>query len=376
MARPLSAQTSSPLDKVVIDPGHGGSDPGCISPNQKLKEKTVCLAVALELGRLIKAKYPHIQVIYTRTKDVYVALDKRAEIANKNHADLFLSIHVNSAAKSAPTGSETLVMGTHKSEANLEVCMRENAVITFEEDYQTKYAGFDPRSPESFIIFNLMQNAHLEQSLALAGHIQKAYSRGPITRDRGVKQGGLLVLWKCTMPAVLTELGFINNANDYKTLSTSAGQKRLAACLFAAFEQYKKDYEKAQVAPPALQAASDSLYTHPKAATEAAPGVQTAAGRAEAKNPGANPGANTGATPSAKKSYRVQILAVTKPLKAGAPDLKGHKGAQYLRKGVYYKYTLGDFATAAQAQAYCKTLRKDFPGAFVICVQNGQQVAL
>ena len=196
----------SRIRRVVIDAGHGGKDPGAISRNGKYKEKNITLSVALELGELIKSNFPDIKVIYTRSTDKYVELSERAAIANRNKADLFISIHVNSAKSTQARGTETFVMGTHKSEANFEVCKLENSVIVIEEDYEKKYEGFNPGSPESYIIFSLLQNVHQEQSIKYAAQVQGQFARGPISVNRGVKQGGLLVLWKTTMMPLVSLL--------------------------------------------------------------------------------------------------------------------------------------------------------------------------
>ncbi|MBQ1219694.1 MAG: N-acetylmuramoyl-L-alanine amidase, partial [Bacteroidales bacterium] len=228
---------------VVIDAGHGGKDPGCISANRKYYEKNITLSVALKLGALIKKEYPMVKVIYTRSTDKYVDLSARADIANRNKADLFISIHVNATKATQARGTETFVMGTHKNDANFEVCKMENSVITIEDDYEHKYQGFDPSSAESYIIFSLLQNTHLEQSLMFAQQLQTEYKKGPIYVNRGVKQGGLLVLWKTTMPAVLTELGFMSNPKDLSVLVSSQGQNAFAQRLFNAFKLFKKEYE-------------------------------------------------------------------------------------------------------------------------------------
>lgn len=242
----LAAQETGPVSRirtVVIDAGHGGKDPGAISRNGKYKEKNITLSVALKLGELIKSNYPNIKVVYTRSTDKYVELAKRADIANRNKADLFISIHVNSAKATQARGTETFVMGAHKSQDNFEVCKLENSVIVIEEDYERKYEGFNPGSPESYIIFSLLQNVHQEQSIRYAAKVQGEFSKGPITVNRGVKQGGLLVLWRTTMPAVLTELGFISNAKDCAVLVTNSGQEQFARKLFNAFVSYKKEFE-------------------------------------------------------------------------------------------------------------------------------------
>ena len=238
------------IKTVVIDPGHGGKDPGAISRNGKYREKDITLSVALKLGNLIKASYPDIKVIYTRSTDKAVELSRRAEVANRNKADLFISIHVNSAKATQARGTETFVMGAHKSEDNFEVCKLENSVIVIEDDYQTKYEGFNPNSPESYIIFSLLQNVHQEQSIKYAALVQGQFAKGPIPVNRGVKQGGLLVLWKTTMPSVLTELGFISNSKDCAVLITRSGQEQFARRLFNAFVAYKKNYEGVAVVAP------------------------------------------------------------------------------------------------------------------------------
>ena len=232
------------IKTVVIDPGHGGKDPGTVSRNGKVYEKNIVLAVALELGKQIKNNYPNVKVIYTRSNDKFVPLHERANIANRNKADLFISIHVNAAEATSARGSETLVMGMDKTNSNLEVCLKENSVVSLEEDYDSKYSGYDPNNPESFIIFSLLQNSHLEQSLIFAAKVQENLKKGPISASRGIKQGPILVLWKCTMPSTLIELGFLSNSTDYKYLTNKTYQQNMARAIFNAFSSYKKEYEK------------------------------------------------------------------------------------------------------------------------------------
>ena len=332
-------QDVSTIRCVVIDAGHGGKDPGAISRNGKYREKNITLSVALKLGELIKASYPGIKVVYTRSTDKYVGLSERAAIANRNKADLFISIHVNSAKSTQARGTETFVMGAHKSDDNFEVCKLENSVIVIEDDYQQKYEGFNPNSPESYIIFSLLQNTHLEQSINYAAHVQGQFAKGPITVNRGVKQGGLLVLWKTTMPAVLTELGFISNPKDYAVLVTKNGQEQFARRLFNAFEAYKKGYEKAR-------------------------GEVVASGAQDGVRKDGAVGKN------ADDFYAVQILSVGKILKKDAPDLKGIKGAGYVKVGKAYKYYVGRYASRKDAAAELAKVRKSFPGAFVVHIKD------
>lgn len=231
------------LKTIVIDPGHGGRDPGCVYG--KYYEKDIVLDVALKLGDMIKKAYPDINVVYTRKTDVFIELKERGNIANKAKGDLFISIHVNiTGAKSTTAeGTETFTMGIHKSEANLELAKKENSVITFEDGYEKDYQGFDPNDPESYIMFGLGQYGYSMSSILFADMVEKHFISENKSPSRGVKQAGLLVLWYTAMPSILTELGFINNAKDRPKLISSAGRTVMAKSLFNAFSDYKKAVE-------------------------------------------------------------------------------------------------------------------------------------
>ena len=227
------------IRKVVIDPGHGGRDPGALSPDKKIREKDVNLSVAKYLGQEINTHYPEIEVIYTRNKDIAVDLDKRGIMASEQHADVFISIHVNSARKSTTVtvGPETWVFGGDRSlrkDDSYDVVLKENEVIKFEEDYKTKYEGFDPDNPQSMIVFNFQKEAIMRQSRILGSCIQQSLRKGPLQgaeKDRGMKEGGFVVLAYCSMPAILVELGFINSTSDKKCLVPQT-VKKLARHLF------------------------------------------------------------------------------------------------------------------------------------------------
>lgn len=221
---------------VVIDAGHGGKDPG--ATNGKLLEKNITLAVAKKLGSMISSKYPHIKVLYTRSDDSFVELRNRSNFANKQNADLFISIHTNAAKSVAASGTETFIMGADKNGDNLAVAMRENDVIAYEADYSTKYEGFEPGSAESFIIFSLMNYAHQSQSLFMADLVQKEFGKNLPMKNRGVKQAGYLVLWQATMPSILTEIGFLSHPEESKYLASEAGQSAIATQLLKAFDSY------------------------------------------------------------------------------------------------------------------------------------------
>ncbi len=236
-----SAAKVTKINKVVIDPGHGGRHPGCVY--KKFLEKDITLSIGLKLGDLIKRNFPDVQVIYTRTTDKYVDLDERGRIANKAGADLFISIHINSSESSSAAGTSTYVMGLDKSNKNLEVAMQENDVVIYEEDYSTKYEGYKPGDPTSYIIFSLMQSAYLEQSMQLAELVQKHFKQDLPMKDLGARQGPFLVLWDTSMPAILTEVGFMSNTKDREYITTNKGQNAAARSLFNAFSEYKSRAE-------------------------------------------------------------------------------------------------------------------------------------
>ena len=237
-------RVSNAVNTLVIDAGHGGLDPGC-NGNNEVFEKDVTLGVALKLGKLLKDSLPSLKVLYTRTTDKSLKLWERPNLANDRQADLFISIHCNANPNKAAAGSETYFMGLHKTEGNLEVAKRENSVITYESDYKenTRYGGFDPDSPEGHIIFSLVQNAFMKQSLKLATGIESQTSKLSPIKTRGVKQAGFLVLWQTSMPSVLVETGFLTNATDRVSLKSSDGQQKIALGIFRAVRDYKNSLE-------------------------------------------------------------------------------------------------------------------------------------
>jgi len=249
----LSAFTNSDkrdlsINTVVIDAGHGGKDSG--TSGIISKEKDIALKIALELGKTIQKHLKDVKVIYTRSTDKFVELEQRAQIANKNGADLFISIHCNSLPKNTPEkrkqgiyGTETYIMGMHTSDANFDVAKRENAVILMEEGNKEKYEGFDPNSPESYILFSLYQSAYLENSLRLADKIEHQFKERVQRKSRGVRQAGFWVLYRTSMPSVLVETGYLSNNNEEKYLNDAYGQTLIASGLFRAFRDYKNEIE-------------------------------------------------------------------------------------------------------------------------------------
>ena len=237
----------------MIDPGHGGKDPGCLGITTS-KEKDIALGIALKLGKYIEEKIPDVKVIYTRSTDVFPSLQERAEIANKNKADLFICIHCNTACSinkktkqktcnEEVFGTETYVMGLHKTNANLNVAKRENEAILLEKDYKKRYDGFDPNSETGYILLTMQQNAYLKQSLNFAAKVQKSVKEKAGRVDKGVQQAGFLVLWRTAMPSVLIETEFLSNTESENFAVSEKGQDKMARAIFSAFRQYKDEVE-------------------------------------------------------------------------------------------------------------------------------------
>ena len=236
-----TAPPDSKVDVVVIDAGHGGHDNG--THGRLLKEKDVALNIALKVGNYIEKNIPGVKVIYTRKDDRYLALDERADIANKNKADLFICIHANANPNTKAFGTETFVMGLHKDEGNLAIAQRENSVILMDENYEERYEGFNPNSPESYILFTLIQSAYQESSLKFAQKVEGQFKDRVGRLSRGVKQAGFVVLWRTTMPSVLIETGFLTNSTEEKFLAGDEGQELIASGIYRAFKEYKNEVE-------------------------------------------------------------------------------------------------------------------------------------
>jgi N-acetylmuramoyl-L-alanine amidase len=229
------------VDVVVIDAGHGGRDSG--TRGTKILEKDVALKIALKVGNYIEKNVPGVKVIYTRKTDTYLSLDERARIANRANADLFICIHANSMPGGQAIGTETYVMGLHKDESNFEVAKRENSVILMDENYKERYEGFDPSSPESYILFSLTQSAYQESSLRFAQKVEDQFRNRAGRKSRGVKQAGFVVLWKTTMPSVLIETGFLSHPQEEEFLASERGQDLIASGIYRAFKEYKSEVE-------------------------------------------------------------------------------------------------------------------------------------
>lgn len=363
------------VNTVVIDPGHGGRDPGAVG--RRVKEKDVVLSISLKLGEMIRQNMPDVKVVFTRTTDTFVELHRRAQISNQNQADLFISIHCNSSRDSRAFGTETFVMGLHRTEANLEVARKENAAILFEENYKEIYDGYDPNSPESSIIFSLFQNAYLNQSLSMASLIQDQFRETTRRTDRGVKQAGFLVLYRVTSPSVLVEAGFLSNPNEEAFLASEDGQRKIAQAIFNAFREYKvaqdkiaRDAEKLRLAQTNPAPARNAQASNPTAAGEntSNPTVNT-----QPRNPVQREAVQT----AQQVTFRVQVAVskVKRPL--DAPEFRGLKQVEeYFHEGLY-KYTSGMEPTFEAAVALQNQIRRaGFKDAFVVAFKNNQRIPI
>ena len=240
----LSQTNSTNIKTIVIDPGHGGKDSGTLGTKRfKIYEKHVALSVSLKLGNYIAEAFPDVKIIYTRDKDVFLELNERTEIANKSNADLFISIHCDGFTNPKPSGASVFVMGMSKLKANMDVAMRENSAIYLEDNYQQKYDGFDPKSAESYIVFSLMQNTYLNQSLQIAEEVENEFSTRANRKSRGVKQAPFYVISRTNMPSILVECGFLTNPKEEEFLHSDLGQDYIASAIFRAFRSYKKKIE-------------------------------------------------------------------------------------------------------------------------------------
>ena len=338
----------SALKKVVIDPGHGGRDPG--ASGARTKEKDIVLDISLKVGKMINEKFPDVEVIYTRKTDVFVELDKRGEIANKAHADLFISIHANSVKSGSrcPSGAETFVMGNSRSAANMEVAMLENSAILLEDDYSTRYEGFDPNKAESYIIFSLMQNSYLNQSLDFAAELQNQFKNSAKRIDRGVKQANILVLWKTAMPSVLVEIGFICNAEEERFMSSAAGKEQLANSIFQTFTSYKAQIEDRSSFRPGDQTAGID-----QSKTDSAPASKPSITK--------------------KVEFCVQIAVLSKSIDTHPNNFKKLTGVERIQiSDNLFQYHVGRTTDYAAAQETLKKVRADFKDAFVVSIVDGK----
>ncbi len=342
---------------IVIDPGHGGKDPGAIGVSAK--EKDINLKVALKFGELIEDSHPDVKVLYTRKTDKFIELDQRARVANKAKADLFISIHSNAIKNKSFQGTETFSLGLARTEENLAVAKRENAAILLEADYKQTYEGFDPNSTDSYIIFEFMQNKFMEQSVAFASDIQKEFKSTAKRIDRGVKQAGFLVLRQTSMPSVLVELGFLTNGEEEKYLNSEGGQNKLSRSLYNAFVQYKKEHDRKMGVLSTATTTTATTKPDTASGTKGAKATETVT--AEKKSSG-------------DTVYKIQILISSTRLPETSSKFKKYKNVDfYVDKGIY-KYTYGESTDFKEMDELRKKISADFKDAFVVTFKDGKRI--
>lgn len=354
--------------KVVLDAGHGAKDYGAVKSN--FVEKNIALAVVQKVGKLLD-KQPNVDVIFTRNSDVFIELVERANIANRANADLFVSIHCNSNPNADAFGTETYVMGLTKVKSALEVAKNENEVITLESDYKVKYAGYDPKSPESLIGITLMQEEHLEQGIAVASKIQDNFDKQLSRKSRGVKQAPFMVLHKTSMPSVLIEMGFISNKNEGQYLNSEEGQNEIAKAVADAIMGYKKEYYGGTSIENRIDK-EDMRVEKPKETV--APAKKDSAKTPETKAPVAK-----AETKSDAKGviFKVQISASGTKLDLVPSNFKGLDNISMVSEGNLYKYMYGETANyEAAKQLVSEAKAKGFTSSYLIAFKNGKKISI
>ena len=356
LALPLvGAQAESRDFIVVIDPGHGGRDPGAIG--KRGKEKNINLDVALKLGKLIKNNCKDVSIVYTRDKDTFVGLDKRAQIANDAKADLFISIHTNSVARGRTVrGTETYTLGLHRTEDNLEVAKKENAVILIESDYEQRYAGFNPNSSESYIIFEFLQDKNMEKSVQLATLIQRQFKNTAKRIDKGVHQAGFLVLRETTMPGVLVELGYISTPDEERYLLTESGTDALAQSIYRAFIKYKEQ----NGSPIARRNEPPTIPVTSKVSSQTEKKLSDTPKKQTQKDE--------------KPIFKIQILTSDRKLSTNNKQFKGLSPVSYYQEKGIYKYTYGESTDYNKVLRTKRQIETKFKGAFIIAFKNGKKI--
>ncbi len=337
---------------LVIDPGHGGHDAGALGAISK--EKNINLAVALRFGKYVEQNLPEVRVIYTRKTDVFIPLNERANIANRANADLFISVHTNALpAGKVARGFETYTLGMHRAKDNLDVAMRENSVISMEKDYQQRYQGFDPRSSESYIIFEFIQGKNMERSVELARMIQRGVCDGANRPDKGVHQAGFLVLRETSMPGCLIELGFITTPDEERLLNNDSRVDDIARGIYEAFAKYKNKYDRSVSVP--YRAKDSENVNIPKIVPDQEPAPKKKAEVADAP------------------VFKLQIFVGSRNLRKGDAHFKGETDYDSFQEGNLVKYTLGASTNYNEIYRLRKEKLEKFPEAFIIAFKNGQK---
>ena len=355
----LNAFSANKRFTLVIDAGHGGHDAGALGTISK--EKDINLSVALAFGRYVERNQPDVRVVYTRKTDVFIPLKERANIANRANADLFISVHTNALpAGKIARGFETYTLGMHRAKDNLDVAMRENSVISMEKGYQQTYQGFDPRSSESYIIFEFIQGKNMERSVEIARSIQNSVCQNANRPDKGVHQAGFLVLRETSMPSCLIELGFITTPDEENLLNDERRIDDIAKAIYEGFAKYKNKYDKRVTIPYRSQASegNDIPSIVPDSYKRTVAPVKKQ-------------------TPASVKSdapiFKVQILVSSRVLRKGDAHFKGEENYDSYQEGGMVKYTIGASANYNEIYQLRKSLLDKFPEAFIIAFKNGKK---
>ena len=382
---------------LVIDPGHGGHDAGALGAISK--EKNINLAVALRFGKYVEQNLPEVRVIYTRKTDVFIPLNERANIANRANADLFISVHTNALpAGKVARGFETYTLGMHRAKDNLDVAMRENSVISMEKDYQQRYQGFDPRSSESYIIFEFIQGKNMERSVELARMIQRGVCDGANRPDKGVHQAGFLVLRETSMPGCLIELGFITTPDEERLLNNDSRVDDIARGIYEAFAKYKNKYDRSVSVPYRAKDSEDVNLPKIVPDQEPAPKTRVVTRVEHPKREEATPEqpkreVKKVKMPEPKKDvkkqepkkevkkaeladapvFKLQIFVGSRNLRKGDAHFKGETDYDSFQEGNLVKYTLGASTNYNEIYRLRKEKLEKFPEAFIIAFKNGQK---
>jgi len=382
---------------VVIDPGHGGKDPGAV--NKGIQEKDVVLGIGLKLGKYINENFPDVKVVFTRRTDIFLPLIERSRIANKSKADLFISLHANTCGTPSLRGTETFVLGLHRSNENLDVAKKENSVILMEDNYKQTYEGFDPNSSESYIMFELVQDTYLDQSLSFADDIQRQFKSRLESSNRGVKQAGFLVLRQSSMPSVLVETGFLSNQAEANYLKSEEGQHVIASSIFDAFRKFKTRSsgstipERASVSPTVkpdtstLSALAEKKQEYmPEEKVEIKPEENKPVVEGKIVEPEKFSSEKTPATPvdtlsnspsaSNNTYYTVQIGANTTPMEPSSANFKGLKEVRREKTDKYYRYYIGKEASVESITPMLQKIKLKFPQAFIVYFIDGKRTII
>ena len=342
---------------VVLDAGHGGQDAGAVGAFSK--EKNINLTYVLALGEKITANHKDVKVIYTRTTDVFIPLNERAQIANKANVDLFISIHTNAAKSRSANGTETFTLGHARSKENMELAMLENSVILLEEDYKNTYEGFDPNSTDSYIMFQFMQDQYREHSIKLADLIQQNLTKNTTLTDRGVRQAGFLLLRATTMPSILVELGFISNREEEKYLNRKENQNKIIYALYDSFTHYKKQLEIKNGGQAFERSQNTTIHTTTTQPTT---------------TPQPQATSTATATPLGDIVFKVQFLVSKTKYKSGNAIFKGVRDVDNMYENGYYKYTTGATSSVDAANNLKAEVARKFPDAFLIAYKKGKKI--